>query len=71
MAYETINLEKSRYERVTEWRRDQTIPWDLAQAIGVLTEDIGPGLTAGTIIFGGYVTRQSWAELRARQVIDA
>lgn len=68
MAYETINLEKARYERVTEWRRDQTIPWDLAQFRGILTEDIGPSMMSGTVIFNGYLTRQAFAELCDRQV---
>lgn len=67
-AIETLNLGSVRYERRTEWRRDVTIPWDLAWVTGTLTANLSPTLKAGTCIYSKHSTRQCWAELQARAV---
>lgn len=68
MAIETINIPNARYDRITEWRRDVTIPWDLAYVVGTTTADLGPTIKAGAVIYGKHTTRQAWAELQARSI---
>jgi hypothetical protein len=66
MALETIELPNVRYERHSDWRRDRTIPWDLAWVTGTLTADLGQTLKAGTCVYSKHSTRQCWAELQSR-----
>lgn len=63
MIYDTKRRGHAIYERRTEWRRDKTIPWDLAWVTGTLVEPISENMPVGHVIYSGHMTQQAWLGL--------